>query len=390
MPELTTVHLAFFAIVCALGGVAGWFLRGDRSAREKIVINAGWQEQFELREAELERLAERNETMAGELRELQASEKDWARQSSELRASLRETTDQRDELQRQMKETRDELGRAIEQRVHVEQQLRERDSRAEHDAAAARQKDEKIFRLSRELESWQTRVPPLVEKYRHLAEELRDVRQQLAAAREELRDREALRRKLDRASERIADLESQPPPEETRIEPLDVDALGDEMVACNDQFEEEPDLDLSDLRDQIDDTEAVDADAATRGGADATGFHFGVPAEEGLDVSIGVDDAPANDEVGTLTAADSETPNHRGVLADNRDDLKEIKGVGPSIEQTLNDLGIYRFEQLAGISEYDMDRIAERLKGFRTRLYREDWIGQARALHYQKHHPTRV
>ncbi len=32
------------------------------------------------------------------------------------------------------------------------------------------------------------------------------------------------------------------------------------------------------------------------------------------------------------------------------------------------------------MSEYDIDRVAKRLKGFHSRIYREDWIGQARAL----------
>ena len=69
-----------------------------------------------------------------------------------------------------------------------------------------------------------------------------------------------------------------------------------------------------------------------------------------------------------------------------QDDLKEIKGVGPAIEKTLNGLGIYRFNQIAEMSEYDIDRVAQQLKGFRSRIYREDWIGQARTLQYQKNH----
>ena len=67
-----------------------------------------------------------------------------------------------------------------------------------------------------------------------------------------------------------------------------------------------------------------------------------------------------------------------------QDNLKEIKGVGPAIEKTLNGLGIYRFNQIAEMSEYDIDRVAQQLKGFRSRIYREDWIGQARTLQYQK------
>ena len=65
---------------------------------------------------------------------------------------------------------------------------------------------------------------------------------------------------------------------------------------------------------------------------------------------------------------------------DLRDDLQQIKGVGPAIEKTLNELGIFSFQQIAEMSEYDIDRVARRLKGFRSRIYREDWIGQAREL----------
>ena len=68
---------------------------------------------------------------------------------------------------------------------------------------------------------------------------------------------------------------------------------------------------------------------------------------------------------------------------DPRDDLQRIKGVGPAIEKTLNEMGIVSFRQIADMSEYDIDRVARRLKGFRTRIYREDWIGQARELRDQ-------
>jgi predicted flap endonuclease-1-like 5' DNA nuclease len=47
-------------------------------------------------------------------------------------------------------------------------------------------------------------------------------------------------------------------------------------------------------------------------------------------------------------------------------------------------MGICHFDQIAEMSEYDIDRVAHRLKGFRSRIYREDWIGQARDLHDQK------
>ena len=63
-----------------------------------------------------------------------------------------------------------------------------------------------------------------------------------------------------------------------------------------------------------------------------------------------------------------------------------IKGVGPAIEKTLNEMGIFSFQQIADMSEYDIDRVARRLKGFHSRIQREDWIGQARMLLDQAAH----
>ena len=72
-----------------------------------------------------------------------------------------------------------------------------------------------------------------------------------------------------------------------------------------------------------------------------------------------------------------------GAAEGERDDLKMIKGVGPAIEKTLNEMGVFRFDQIAAMTELDIDRIANRLKGFRSRIYREDWMGQARQLQLQ-------
>lgn len=63
-----------------------------------------------------------------------------------------------------------------------------------------------------------------------------------------------------------------------------------------------------------------------------------------------------------------------------QDDLKKIKGIGPSVNSKLNDLGIFYFHQVASLSENDIDRISSHLKGFRNLLQRYDWIKQARVL----------
>ena len=66
------------------------------------------------------------------------------------------------------------------------------------------------------------------------------------------------------------------------------------------------------------------------------------------------------------------------------DDLKKVKGIGPKMEQTLNQIGIYTFAQVARmtVKEYDLlDAITEAFPG---RAQRDDWAGQAKILNNKK------
>lgn len=293
MLEFTTVHLAILASLFGAGLVLGWWFARSRSAREKLAINAGWQEQLDTRQAENDRLLEQNKGLMQQVSDYYATSNDSSNRTRELSATLRDTLAGREELQRRIRQARENLGLIAEQRDALRQELEALEARGAEQERALEEKDEKIFRLSQQLSSWQSRLAPLVEKFQE-------------------RDREAteLQDELDRAINRIAELEVLTRPDETQIEPIDEDAAELLRDASNDQY----------------------------------------------------DDTTEQRSAG--------------------DDLKQIKGVGPAIERTLHELGIFRFEQLAGISEYDIDRIAARLRGLRSRIYREDWIGQARALLY--------
>jgi predicted flap endonuclease-1-like 5' DNA nuclease len=53
------------------------------------------------------------------------------------------------------------------------------------------------------------------------------------------------------------------------------------------------------------------------------------------------------------------------------DDLTQLKGVGPKFARLLNDLGITRYDQLARLSEGDIDRLDQHLGAFKGRLERD-------------------
>ena len=61
------------------------------------------------------------------------------------------------------------------------------------------------------------------------------------------------------------------------------------------------------------------------------------------------------------------------------DDLKRISGVGPKLEQTLNELGIWHFDQVAKWGPAEIAWVDARLR-FKGRIERDDWMSQARTL----------
>lgn len=74
----------------------------------------------------------------------------------------------------------------------------------------------------------------------------------------------------------------------------------------------------------------------------------------------------------TTAARESDSPSEK-------DDLTRLKGIGPVIQDRLNEHGIYSFRQIAAWSDADIERIGEAIS-FPGRIQREDWQGQAREI----------
>ncbi|SEK36323.1 Predicted 5' DNA nuclease, flap endonuclease-1-like, helix-3-turn-helix (H3TH) domain [Roseovarius azorensis] len=62
------------------------------------------------------------------------------------------------------------------------------------------------------------------------------------------------------------------------------------------------------------------------------------------------------------------------------DDLKQIKGIGPKLEQLCHGLGFYHFDQIAGWGPQEVAWVDANLKGFKGRVSRDNWVEQARTL----------
>ena len=70
--------------------------------------------------------------------------------------------------------------------------------------------------------------------------------------------------------------------------------------------------------------------------------------------------------------------------ASDRDDLQIIKGIGPFIEEKLNALGIYTFEQISKMTAKIEEEVNIAIEFFPGRVKRDEWAKQAKQLHKDK------
>jgi len=88
----------------------------------------------------------------------------------------------------------------------------------------------------------------------------------------------------------------------------------------------------------------------------------------------------SNDTKETYTALEADKPVLlSGPRNGQKDNLSRIKGIGVKIEETLNNIGVYHFDQIAGWNEENI-AWSDSTLGFPGRAKRELWVSQATAL----------
>ena len=85
--------------------------------------------------------------------------------------------------------------------------------------------------------------------------------------------------------------------------------------------------------------------------------------------------AAASDVTGELLRAPVHA--HLDGEAGSRDDLAQLKGVGPKFVDALNGLGFVRFEQIANLTPTEVERLDGQLGAFRGRITRDRVVEQA-------------
>ena len=104
--------------------------------------------------------------------------------------------------------------------------------------------------------------------------------------------------------------------------------------------------------------------------------HMTAPAKTGEGKGVADEAAAAaSDVAGQILGAKvhSELPGATGTP----DDLQQLKGVGPKLAALLNDRGITRFDQIAGLSPGQVETLDAQLGAFKGRLARDRVVEQA-------------
>ncbi len=65
--------------------------------------------------------------------------------------------------------------------------------------------------------------------------------------------------------------------------------------------------------------------------------------------------------------------------SNNKDNLTKIEGIGPYIEEKLNEIGIYNYDQISKFTFEDIRILTDLIDFFPGRIERDDWVGQANA-----------
>ncbi|MDA7428727.1 endonuclease [Primorskyibacter aestuariivivens] len=144
------------------------------------------------------------------------------------------------------------------------------------------------------------------------------------------------------------------------------EAASDAADAGGDAAEDAKDA-AEDVAEAAEDTASEAADAAS----DAAGAaKAAAPVGEDYDADGVVEGNDEGSKPETLSAA-------RDSGADN---LKEIKGVGPKLEQMLNEMGFFHFDQIANWTADEVAWVNANLKRFKGRVSRDNWVEQAKIL----------
>lgn len=394
MEELVGYLLIGIGIGILAGASIAWALRGTRASRELGVAEENWQRQVERAEMKA-RLA--NDQMLNLKAGLEESQKQLLQNKHAVMSSGTELESAREKMQSLVKELsqaqaeRDEYGRKYRegQQFVITAKKRVEELTAEFEKSRVFYKGqignaiERRHALERKVEDLGSEKESLTKLLAASKSEHDAVSRMLAASRVRLESLDSIEQKNIELEARNAELRHELEASQRSVAKLentiqefeDIKAQNRELARCLDSMEEsrkQYEADARRYRDQYEQSEKESETLRMQLG-DIEGSLAGMQS--------------AHDRATEITCLPEfgVEPPPKG----EGDDLTQIVGIGKVFEEMLHGLGIYYFRQIATFGPEELARVNAELKEFKGRIEHDDWIGQARELHFKKYGANR-
>jgi predicted flap endonuclease-1-like 5' DNA nuclease len=401
MIELDPLTIIYIAGAAALGGIIGWFFRSRQSALDLSRLGDDWKHQHDKAVAD-------NDKLSSEIGKLKASldaakkivEKNIfaTNQAKTEIASLREKQNalqknlfvvgaERDELKGRLS-SHDNVMNSSKQRVTLLQAEVDKNQEIYKARLAATAEERKI--LQRKIDDAKAEQESLNKLLTSARAEYQSASNMLAAAQTRLENMDVMENKVISLEADNAQLKhdialANQGAETLRRELTEFNALKEqnrELVQCLKSMEDrckQYEEDARRYRNQAEQSEKESDTLRFKIGDIEKNFHEMQSERKDNETEKKSGNGKAETAVKSTPVFGMPKP------SGETDDLTEIVGIGKVFERTLHDMGIWYFRQIAAFGPAEIARINSELKEFKGRIEHDDWIGQAKELHYKKY-----
>ncbi len=344
----------------AVGFAAGWLIKSIFARSRFHRAERSWQRQLEASKGELEVALRKAETLEPRSRQLEQRNKELENSFAKVTEELETIRGSFAKREQSNAELRDGLRRAqqnLQDTGQLRAKLAAQENKLKEMAGLRSQLFERARHLS-ELDSIRAERDTLSDRATELASENANLHRQVASYDEQ----------LTLARERISNLEA-------TLQTVGGIGSGGPAQDRNDGAAAQ----IARLEERLKERNA--AVAEMRGDLDRLAQNYQRRIRE-MERRMG-----GRDRISISARIDAERPPtlNRIVHSGPVDDMTEISGVGPVLEATLKSVGIHSYQQLACLKPEDIERFGAKLAPFKSRIVREDWVGQARRLHEAKY-----
>jgi predicted flap endonuclease-1-like 5' DNA nuclease len=381
MSSLLTEILISLVVIAVIGGIIGWLVRGAHMNNREVNLDG-----------ELKEHRDALEQASAKVRKLEASMK----QMNSLRKSEREQLEGRiRELEPlfDIVEKRDARIRQLTEDLKTAQDARQ----AELDDLEFKLNTKRLFaddddesevsRLQNDLRLANSQRESALARYQNQVRQIEDLEniikereQRVEEMTRQLNSQESLReREQQGITARLAALQQQLKQKQEEFDAhekrkrQEIQSLGSRAEKAESRIDE--------LREKIQNTEELKNEFLTRENElkkELSDLHSELVEKEIAIAKLQkqvLDRTPRSATLRALPTGNRDTADPPAVSG-----LQLLKGIGPTTEVKLRNLGVATLEQMACLEEKEIERICETLPNFTTQLKRYEWIENAKRL----------